>query len=146
MRMMKMLSSPTQLIDFASRHFSCIDESVYADIRELPYSMGHAPAQGLLEPIVTAIALIVHETILLLTLSNGARHSWKQKEAEAGNRSTDSRTPFGPHSINSIWQRTHGFRWQLAFLVANDGRGSLRPNRTPVMESAETLASDMQSA
>jgi hypothetical protein len=99
MRMMKMLSSPTQLIDFASRHFSCIDESVYADIRELPYSMGHAPAQGLLEPIVTAIALIVHETILLLTLSNGGRHSWKQKEAEAGNRNT---TAFGPHSINSI--------------------------------------------
>jgi hypothetical protein len=102
MRTMRKLSSPTQLIDFASRHFSRIDKSVYADIRELPYSMGHAPAQGLEEPIVTAIALIVHETILLLTLSDRGRYSWKQKDAEGGNRSTDSRTAFGSHSINSI--------------------------------------------
>jgi hypothetical protein len=58
---MRMLSSLTQLMDLDSRHYSRVDESVYADIRELPYSVGHAFAQGLaLEPIVTAIALIVH--------------------------------------------------------------------------------------
>jgi len=101
-RTMGILRSPTQLIDLGSRHFSRIDESVHADIRELPYSVGHAFAQGLaLKRKVTAIALIVHQTILLLTLSNGGRHCWKQKQSEYGNRNI-SGIVFGSHSINSV--------------------------------------------
>jgi hypothetical protein len=98
-RTLRMLSF-SQLIGLGSGHLARIDESIHAYVRQLFYRAGHARAQGLAaERIDLAIPLIVRSTILLLTLGNGSRHSWKQNEGGAGNCHPHSGTIFGSHTV-----------------------------------------------
>jgi hypothetical protein len=98
-----MLSFSPQFIGLGSGHLARIDESIHAYVRQLFYRAGHAGAQGLTaERIDLAIPLVVRSTILLLTLGNGSRHSWKQNERGGGNCNPHSGTVFGSHSIQLL--------------------------------------------
>jgi len=102
-RTLGMLSFSPQFIGLGSGHLARIDKSIHANVRQLFYRTGHAGAQGLAaERIDLAIPLVVRSTILLLTLGNGSRHSWKRKEGGGGNCNPHSGTAFGSHSTQLL--------------------------------------------
>jgi hypothetical protein len=137
-RTLRMLSFLPQLIGLGSGHLARIDESSHAYVRQLFCRAGHAGAQGLAaNRIDLAIPLIVHSTILLLTLGNGSRHSWKQNECGGGNCNPHSGTVFGSQIIQLLLARH--IKTQSTPPCRAAAAGKSRPSQAPLFRDASSL-------